>query len=200
MPAGDFGLPQDNVFGISGSGYGRFAYNDSPRVFISASCFKGYRFSTINDHIHIVDPSRSASIVPLTEFPAFICGLALSAWNSDWTSSPNGRFTFGFFNSDSSRLSKPWLCPHGPAARFLSGHSICADYLARFHVSSTLFCSCLSSGDLLHDLLYCNHFSHINSPFYGVNLCDLVAFPLFPLFLQFIKDREVKRLTQLNCS
>ena len=165
-----------------------------------SSDFKGYRFFITNDHIHAVDSSDSICVLSFSAFPVFIKDLALSAWNSEWTSSPNGRFTFGFFGSVSSRLNKSWLCPRGPVARFLSGHSICADYLSRFHVSSTSFCSCLSSGDLLHDLFHCVHFSHINSSFSDVNLCDLVAFPLFPLFLKFTRDRESKRLSQLNCS
>ena len=113
-----------------------------------SSSFKGHRFFITDDYIHAVDPSDSTRILSISTFPAYIKDLALSAWNSEWTSSPNGRFTFGFFDSVSSRLSKSWLCPRGPVARFLSGHSICTDYLLRFHVSSTSFCTCLSSGDL----------------------------------------------------
>ena len=97
----------------------------------------------------------------------------------------------------SSRLAKPWFRARGPAARFISGHSICESYLKRFNLDFRKFCTCdSSSGDLLHDLFSCRQFSQIN---FDPRFCgpeDLTSVPFLKSFLSFTQIRENFRRSQ----
>ena len=157
------------------------------RIFGSSS-FGSYHFRFSNNSILTRLPSGDSFELSPPQFTALIRDLAFRAWNADWISSSFGRFTFKFFDTIYCRVSKTWLRPRGPLARFLSGHSLCSDYLTRFHLPSPVFCSCVPpSGSLTHDLQHCSQFSFFNSAFLGVDFSFLTDLTFYPLFLEFTK-------------
>ena len=150
------------------------------RIFDSSS-FGSYHFRFSNNSILARLPYGDSFELSPTQFTALIRDLAFRAWNADWVFSSFGRFTFKFFDTIYCRVSKTWLRPRGPLARFLSGHSLCSDYLTRFHLSSPVFCSCVPpSGSLIHDLQQCSQFSFINSAFLGVDFSFLTDLTFYP--------------------
>ena len=168
---------------------------------VGSSHFGGNYFTNTNTRIHVFDSFCVPSVVSKLEFKNLIDGVSLSLWDSQWASSISGRFTFKFFNSIQSRISRPWICSRGPLARFLSGHSICEEYFDRFNISKGRLCPCDSpSRGLLHDLFDCIHFSHYNFFFAGCDPSVLTAEPYYHFLLEFSRVRELRRRSQLhNC-
>ena len=166
------------------------------RVF-GISEFNGFSFTTLYDQIQASDAEGRMNMLSKPAFINFIYFLSIQQWESSWASSVSGRFTFRFFPTVSSRLSRPWFRARGPAARFISGHSLCESYLSRFNLDTRKFCTCdLAPGDLLHDLFYCKQFSKIN---FDPGLCgpeDVTAAPLYKPFLEFSQIRESFRRAQ----
>ena len=166
------------------------------RVF-GISEFNGFSFTTLNDQIQASDAEGRMNMLSKPAFIKFIYFRSIQQWESSWASSVSGRFTFRFFPTVSLRLSRPWFRARGPAARFISGHSLCESYLSRFSLDTRKFCTCdLAAGDLLHDLFYCKQFSKIN---FDPGLCgpeDLTAAPLYKPFLEFSQIRESFRRAQ----
>ena len=164
-----------------------------------SSQFGDFNFLIENWIIQGTGPDHTTTHLTYPDFLNFLKVRAIERWNLLWTSSTVGRFTFKFFPSVVSRLNCFWLCPRGPLARFLSGHSICADYLSRFNIATVEFCACESTpGDLLHDLYSCHQFFHLNRDFVGQVPPSLISKQFYSAFLEFSGLREYKRLTQLN--
>ena len=164
-----------------------------------SSQFGDFNFLIENGIIQGTGPDHTTTQLTYPDFLNFLKDRAIERWNLLWTSSTVGRFTFKFFPSVVSRLTCLWFCPRGPLARFLSGHSICADYLSRFNIATVEFCACESTpGDLLHDLYSCHQFLHLNRVFIGQAPPSLISKQFYSVFLEFSRLREFKRLTQLN--
>ena len=124
-----------------------------------SSQFNGFSFALSNNSIQARNAENKITVLSQPEFVDLTRSLSFQLWESQWASSSTGRFTFLFFNSVSSRLSRTWFKARGPLARFISGHSVCESYLKRFNLVSRQFCTCeFSPGDLLHDLFSVGNF------------------------------------------
>ena len=142
---------------------------------------------------------NEVTVLSQPQFVNLTRSLSFQLWESQWASSSTGRFTFLFFNSVSSILSRPWFKARGPLARFISGHSECESYLKRFNIVSRQFCTCeFSPGDLFHDLFSCRQFSKINCNSHDYDPGVLTSEPLYLYFLRFAKLRESYRRFQLS--
>ena len=160
--------------------------------------FGGFRFAMEDDVIRRIDADCSSASLTYFEFRSFLWDSSVERWNTTWSSSITGRFTFKFFPSVSARLSQSYICPRGPLARLLAGHSICMAYLQRFNISDVRLCDCDTFGDLFHDLYVCPQLTRINCVFSNCDPQTLTSLQLYPFLLSFSKDRESLRLSQLN--
>ena len=177
------------------------AFNTRESLRIAGSSqFNGFSFSALtNNLIQARDAESGCRVLSRPEFVNLTRSLSFQLWESQWALSSTGRFTFLFFSSVSSRLSRPWFKARGPLARFISGHSLCELYLKRFNLVSRRFCTCEHSpGDLLHDLFYCRQFSKINFSSHDYDPSVLTSEPLYSDFLKFAKLRESLRRFQLS--
>ena len=165
-----------------------------------SSQFDNFNFTRAGGSIQVTGPDNFLLNLSHTEFVNFLRDRAFDRWGSDWIASSTGRFTFQFFTSIRLRLSRFWICPRGPLARFLSGHSLCDDYFSRFFIKHGTLCRCSPpGGSLLHDLFQCDRFRDVGGAFDGCDPEALTSRPLYDRFLHFVRIREATVRSSNTC-
>lgn len=68
---------------------------------------------------------------------------SLTAWQSEWSTSTNGRLTYRFFSTILTRMYGPANHSLSPTQiQLFSGHARTGEYFSRFHIQDSVACSC----------------------------------------------------------